>query len=81
MNRGTGEGRLRPPFLSIMKQNIQLILAVMMCTAGIVMIFICIYIDPKGEVHTSMLIAFGEILTFAGSIMGIDYHYHYKDRV
>lgn len=61
-----------------MKQNIQLILAVVMCTAGIVMIFICIYIDPKGEVHTSMLIAFGEILTFAGSLFGIDYHYRYK---
>ena len=64
-----------------MKQNIQLILAVVMCTAGIVMIFICIYIDPKGEVHTSMLIAYGEILTFAGSLSGIDYHYKYKSRV
>jgi len=63
-----------------MKQNIQLILAVMMCTAGIVIIFICIYIDPKGEVHTSILVAFGEILTFAGSLFGIDYHYRYKNR-
>jgi len=68
---------LNPLYLS-MKQSIQLILAVMMCTAGIVIIFICIYIDPKGEVHTSILVAFGEILTFAGSLFGIDYHYRYK---
>jgi len=63
-----------------MKQNIQLILAVMMCTAGIVIIFICIYIDPKGEIHTSILVAFGEILTFAGSLIGVDYHYRYKNQ-
>jgi len=49
-----------------------------MCTAGIVIIFICIYIDPKGEVHSSILVAFGEILTFAGSLIGVDYHYRYK---
>jgi hypothetical protein len=25
------------------------------------------------------LIAFGEILTFSGSLIGIDYHYRYRD--
>ncbi|MCQ2311514.1 MAG: hypothetical protein MJZ64_07195 [Paludibacteraceae bacterium] len=60
-----------------MKQQIQYILAVVMCTAGMVLIFLCIYIDPKGEIHYSALVAYGEILTFVGAIMGIDYHYRY----
>jgi len=44
-----------------------------------VIIFLCIYIDPQGEIHYSILVAFGEILTFAGSLFGIDYHYRYKN--
>jgi len=62
-----------------MKQDIQLILAVVMCVTGLVIIFICIFIDPQGEIHYSILVAFGEILTFAGSLFGIDYHYRYKE--
>ena len=30
---------------------------------------------PQGEIHSSVLVAFGEILTFVGAIFGIDYHY------
>ena len=36
------------------------------------------YIDPAGEIHETVLIAFGEAATFAGSIIGIDYHYKSK---
>lgn len=49
-----------------------------MCTAGLVIIFLCIYIDPEGEIHNSILVAVGEVFTFAGSLFGIDYHYKYK---
>ena len=38
-----------------------------------------IQIDPKGEIHETVLVAFGEAATFAGSILGIDYHYKSKD--
>ena len=34
---------------------------------------------PVGEIHHSVLIALGEILTFSGSLIGIDYHYRYKE--
>ena len=34
---------------------------------------------PVGEIHHSLLIAFGEILTFSGSLIGIDYKYRYKE--
>ena len=29
-------------------------------------------------IDSSVLIAFGEILTFVGSLVGIDYHYKYR---
>jgi hypothetical protein len=38
--------------------------------------FLC---PPLGEIHHSVLIAFGEILTFSGSLIGIDYKYRYKE--
>ena len=30
---------------------------------------------PPGEIHSSVLIAYGEVMTFAGALFGIDYHY------
>ena len=36
-------------------------------------------LPPLAEIHHSVLIAFGEILTFAGSLIGIDYKYRYKE--
>jgi len=72
------KARLEKP-TSTMKERIQLLLAVMMCTAGIMIIFICIFIDPQGEIDASILVAFGEILTFAGAIFGIDYKYKSKN--
>lgn len=37
-------------------------------------------VRPEGEIHDSVLVAFGEILTFAGSVFGIDYHYRSKNK-
>lgn len=37
-------------------------------------------VDPTGEIHNSVLVAFGEILTFVGSLFGIDYHYKSKNK-
>jgi len=62
-----------------MKQEIQYLLALVMCTAGMVMIFLCVYIDPKGELDASILVAYGEILTFVGAIFGIDFKYRYQN--
>lgn len=33
------------------------------------------WVYPLGVIHNSILIAFGEMLTFAGAVFGIDYHY------
>ncbi len=31
-------------------------------------------VDPTGEIHTSVLAAFGEIISFAGAALGFDYY-------
>ena len=65
-----------------MKQwiNIQLLTAFVLALGGLVMLFCGIYISPLGEIHESLLVAFGEVMTFAGSLMGIDYHYKSKNK-
>ena len=57
---------------------IQLLIAAIISLGGLVLLFCGEYIDPAGEIHETVLIAFGEAATFAGSIIGIDYHYKSK---
>jgi hypothetical protein len=62
-----------------MKERIiQLLIAAVLSLAGIILLFIGTWLAPQGEIHESVLVAFGEIATFAGSIIGIDYHYRNK---
>lgn len=42
------------------------------------MLFLGFYTAPQGEIHDSVLIAYGEVSTFAGALLGIDYTYKYK---
>ena len=63
-----------------MKGNhVQLIAAIAMCTFGCALLIAGFICPPLGEIHHSVLIAFGELLTFSGSLIGIDYRYRYKD--
>ena len=57
----------------------QLILSVALCTYGCMMLVAGVMTPPVAEIHHSILIAFGEILTFSGSLIGIDYHYKYRN--
>ena len=59
--------------------NIQLITAAILAIIGMVLLFCGMYIDPQGEIHETVLVAYGEVLTFSGSLMGIDYHYKNKN--
>ena len=59
-------------------QLIQLLIAAVLSLAGIALLFLGTILAPQGEIHETVLIAFGEIATFAGSIIGIDYRYKSK---
>ena len=65
-----------------MKTNIeyQLIIAAVSSLAGIALLFLGTLLAPQGEIHESVLVGFGEVATFAGSIIGIDYRYKSRDR-
>jgi hypothetical protein len=60
------------------KLSIQLLTAALLSIGGLIMLFCGVFIDPQGQVHESLLVAFGEIATFAGALMGIDYVYKKK---
>ena len=50
--------------------TIQLVMAILLVMSGIVLLFSGFWIAPKGEIHNSVLVAFGETCTFAGALFG-----------
>lgn len=60
--------------------KLQLISAVVLIVLGAGLLIAGFIVPPTGVIDNSVLIAFGEILTFVGSLFGIDYHYKYKNR-
>ncbi len=59
-----------------MKKNAtQLKCAVALIAIGAGLLIAGFVVPPNGEIHSSVLVAFGEIMTFAGAIFGIDYRY------
>lgn len=60
------------------RMTIQLWVACLMCVAGLVLIFSGFWVNPEGEIHDSVLVAFGEVATFAGALFGVDYSYRIR---
>lgn len=58
-----------------MTKQRQISLAVLMVCFGVVLITAAFIIPPTGVIDPTVLTAFGEILTFAGAVVGIDYKY------
>ena len=58
--------------------NMQLLTAAVLSIGGLVLLFIGTFITPPGEIHESLLVGFGEMATFSGSLFGIDYYYKQK---
>lgn len=60
------------------KHTLQLLTSVALVVFGCILITLGFSVDPIGEIHPSVLTAFGEILTFAGAVIGVDYKYKYN---
>ena len=58
--------------------TIQLIIAILLTLSGIVLLFSGFWINPQGLIDNSVLVAFGDISTFAGALFGVDYTYKFK---
>ena len=62
-----------------MRHRVQLWVAVVMVAFGVIIIMVSFFIPPLGVIDSSVLVAFGEVLTFSGSLLGIDYKYKLRD--
>ena len=58
--------------------TVQLIIAILLTVSGIVLLFSGFWVDPDGLIDSSVLVAFGEISTFAGALFGVAYSYKFK---
>ena len=58
--------------------TVQLIIAILLTVSGIVLLFSGFWVDPDGLIDSSVLVAFGEISTFAGALFGVDYSHKFK---
>ncbi|MDE5688665.1 MAG: hypothetical protein K2I18_08600 [Paramuribaculum sp.] len=58
--------------------RVQMILGVAVVIAGVAMLVAAFVVPPTGEIHSSVLVAYGETLTFGGALLGLDAHYKAK---
>ena len=49
--------------------------AILLVAIGAFLLIAGLFIPPMGVIHSSVLVAFGEVAVFAGSLFGIDLHY------
>ena len=66
--------------LSRHKPTITLISAIILIAVGCGLLIAGFIVPPPGEIHNSVLVAFGEILTFAGAVFGMNNHNQYGHR-
>lgn len=62
----------------VKNHTVQLLSAILMIVVGCGLLIAGFIVPPLGVIDSSVLIAFGEILTFVGALFGIDYHYKCK---
>lgn len=60
------------------KHTVQLWLGVGLAVMGVVLFIMGFYAVPVGDIANSVLVAGGEIFTFSGSLLGLDYFYKSK---
>lgn len=53
-------------------------MAAFILIAGVFLLLAGFVVPPTGIIHSSVLVAFGETCTFAGSLVGMDYSYKSK---
>ena len=56
------------------KEFFTFVLAAVCIIAGIVLVFISLYMPPQGEIHPTVITLFGIMLSFAGAILGFSMH-------
>ena len=60
------------------KLTIQIILSVILIFAGLTLLFFGFFTPPQGDISNSVLVAYGEVSTFAWALIGVDYSYKFR---
>lgn len=55
--------------------HVQLWIAVFLSVSGMILLFCGFWVVPTGQIDNSVLVAYGEVSTFAGALFGVDYRY------
>lgn len=65
-----------------MKENqvVRMYMAVALSVCGMALLFMGLWIAPAGVIDPSVLVAFGEVMTFVGGLVGIDYIYREREQ-
>lgn len=58
------------------KETLVYLLAFISLVMGFVLLFVGMFTAPVGEIHDSVLTAYGLTLIFVGSLLGISMHYN-----
>ena len=53
-------------------------LGAILAILGVAMLFVAMFINPKGEISGSVLGAVGELFVLAGSLLGLDSYFDFK---
>ncbi len=61
-----------------LKEQIQFAASLVVLLAGIVLVFISLFLQPVGIIHYTVLSAFGMFLTFVGAVWQLDVKYTFK---
>ena len=62
------------------KEQAQFLSSIGVLVAGIVLVFIAIFLEPVGVIHYSVITVFGMLLTFVGAVWNLDLHYDFKTK-
>lgn len=62
------------------KEAIQFILAGVVLLSGIGLVFLSLFLPPKGVIDASVITCFGLFLGFVGAVWGLDLKYDYKTK-
>ena len=60
------------------KMTLEFLFGLICALIGIGLLWTSLFIPPVGIIDASVLAAVGEVLTFSGALVGIDYSYRFK---
>lgn len=58
------------------REKVSYLLCLLSFFLGSTLVFVAVVIEPKGEIHASVITTFGMFLTFCGSVLGISMHFY-----